>query len=152
MRWSRLASDLVQNPDLFICLGKGDRSEDVLVKRWTKNAKLLEAINLDSTYTLTDVDLRPLLMIMPDAYAGVIGERDPKLRPTQLIGTRAAAAANTAPETASASPSGTPERSPVFSTPESSFARSAEGPTGPGATGVPRAGLTAGSTFTRTSR
>jgi hypothetical protein len=60
MRWSRLAGDLIQKPDLFTCLSEGDQSEDELVKRWSKNAKLLEAIDLDSTYTLTDVDLRPL--------------------------------------------------------------------------------------------
>ena len=85
LRWSQLAGDLMQRPDLFTRLAQMDTSDDVVMK-WISNSKLLQAIRLDQVYSLAEVDLRPLLLIMPDTYAGLLGERNPNQPKTLLIG------------------------------------------------------------------
>lgn len=101
MRWSRLAGDLAEEPALFDKLASGEPQTGVAAK-WMGNNELRNAIRLDEKYDLSNVDLTPLLIIMPDAYSGRLGEQDPTRGRTRLVGgfrwqPDATADANTSP-------------------------------------------------------
>jgi len=155
LRWSQLAGDLMQRPDLFTRLAQMDTSDDVVVK-WISNSKLLQAIKLDQVYSLAEVDLRPLLMIMPDTYAGLLGERNPNQPKTLLIGAAILHAGPSAERSGLEGVGDAIDRSQASSPPDS-LESIPPGPTGPSAaTSVLESpaspGFTAGSSVGRSSR
>jgi hypothetical protein len=88
MRWSRLASDLVEDPillDKLLAADAGQENLPAIVARWAEDQELRSTINRDGTYSLLEVDLRPLLTIMPDTYSGNLGARDPEQIRTRLV-------------------------------------------------------------------
>jgi hypothetical protein len=101
MRWSQLANDLAERPSLLDEVLAGESAtQSVVVAKWAKDHEFLKAIELDGEYSLLKVDLRPLLMIMPDAYSGSLGARDATRVRTQLVAQqlgRNAPSANTSP-------------------------------------------------------
>lgn len=85
MRWSRLAGDLIREPQLFDQLLSDAPVAAKGFSEWSTDIELRKAIDLDSAYSLRGVNLRPLLMIMPDSYAGGIGAQGAKLEKTRLV-------------------------------------------------------------------
>jgi hypothetical protein len=86
MRWSQLAGDLIEEPTLFDQLtAQPTQNRNGIAAKWAGDEELLKAIELDQSYSLLGLDLIPLLMIMPDAYSGVLGERKPRLPRTRLV-------------------------------------------------------------------
>lgn len=85
MRWSRLAGDLVQEPMLLHNLLSDDGSMSAIKSRWIDDQALRKTIEIDATYSLRGVDLKPLLMIMPDEYPGSLGVRDATQGITRLV-------------------------------------------------------------------
>jgi hypothetical protein len=86
MRWPQLTNDLMDRPTLIEEL-LDDESQDDIVAKWRGEAELLELLKLDGS--IARVDLRPLLLVMPDAYSGVLGERGKSRERTRLIDGRA---------------------------------------------------------------
>jgi hypothetical protein len=131
MRWSRLAGDLVEEPNLLNQLiSSPNQPVSRVSDNWAAEVGLREAINFDPNYSLLNVNLRPLLMIMPDSYSGMLSEGAPGQPRTrlvagggvQMLGTPSPSAevpqkANTSPQ-----PSGPPDEQ-VWTGPT--------GPTGP---------------------
>jgi hypothetical protein len=74
LRWPRLISDLIENPQLLARLasdeGGPNGTEDYKSSGWERDGKLVEAVRLGGAYSLAGIDLRRLLMIMPDTYSG----------------------------------------------------------------------------------
>jgi hypothetical protein len=86
MRWSQLANDLAERPSLLDELLMDDGVvQSGVVGKWAKDTGLLTAIKMDGDYSLSKIDLRPLLLIMPDSYSGSLGARDATQERTQLI-------------------------------------------------------------------
>ncbi len=86
MRWSRLAGDLVEEPTLLDQLAvESNQPRTGVGAKWAADDELRTTIHLDPFYSLVGVDLKPLLMIMPDAYFGMLGKQVPEQRKTRLI-------------------------------------------------------------------
>jgi hypothetical protein len=112
MRWSPLAGDLVEEPTLLDkLLVASEHPSEGIVAKWLTDNELRKAITLDQTYSLSAVDLRPLLMIMPNAYSGMLGERDPKQARTRLVAVPSGQVENPSP---TQNPSPTSNTSPTL--------------------------------------
>lgn len=127
MRWPKLAADLAQVPNLFaqIAASSVDEPANKLAAQWWQDAELRDVMDIDSTYSLSQVDLTPLLMIMPDGYSGSLGDQNVTQTRTRLV-----AVSGVLGGSASANTAGT----------EATGATGPTGPTGPtgdtGATGA----------------
>jgi hypothetical protein len=69
-----LIGDLIEDPQLLARLASNDgltngTGEDKSAG-WENEEKLAEAVSLGGAYSLAGTDLRPLLIIMPDAFSG----------------------------------------------------------------------------------
>lgn len=86
MQWPRLAADLVEEPNLLDQIASGS-SRPMLkgIEKWRANEELRKAVNVDAQYSLSGVDVRPLLMIMPDARPGIVSDDVSERGRTRLI-------------------------------------------------------------------
>jgi KAP family P-loop domain len=135
MRWSELAGDLAEEPDLLDQLASPPNQPTTgRASKWATDDQLRKAINFAPAYSLADVNLRPLLSIMPDAYFGTLTESTPGQPRTRLI---AGLMGNSIPS--DANPKGEANTSPLFvsSIPsQQTGIATPRGPNGPtGATG-----------------
>lgn len=99
MRWPQLSSDLIDDPTLLKKIafsGSASAQSNTTLDRaarWSSDGELRQAIDLDPVYSLSNVDLTPILMIMPSTYAGTLGRRTSQDR-TQLVSGLTARAAS----------------------------------------------------------
>ncbi len=71
LRWPQLIGDLLANPDALNDLAE---QRNVSASRWKDEPGLLEMLTDVGDYSLVDVDLRPLLLVMPDTYGRGLGD------------------------------------------------------------------------------
>ena len=117
MRWSRLTGDLVEEPTLFDqIISAPNQPTGGIVAKWAADNELRKVISFDPAYSLINVNLKPLLMIMPDAYFGMLHDRAPGQRTRLVAGTEGGAS---------------PERTPAPQTISPRDFRGASGATGP---------------------
>ncbi|MGY3347171.1 MULTISPECIES: P-loop NTPase fold protein [unclassified Bradyrhizobium] len=131
MRWPQIITDLLDDPKLLqkIASSSSNSSNLDAVAKWSADRELKEAINLDLTYSLSNVDLTPVLMIMPNIYVGNLSARANKNR-TQLVSGRAGQIAvpkgpDDAPEAANNAPTGPTGSGPQFESPSTGGSSSA---------------------------
>lgn len=87
MRWPALATDLAGDPTLFHrVLARNAEHQTPIAVKWLENDDVARVIKLDDTYDISQLDLTPMLMLMPDAYSGQLREPPPKQPRTRLVG------------------------------------------------------------------
>ncbi len=87
MRWPQLSGDLAERPSLFLELRNSDYTS-AIVARWRNNSELLAAIEIDDKYSLMGLNLKPVLMIMPNAYSRALGVQNSSTGRTRLVAGR----------------------------------------------------------------
>jgi hypothetical protein len=87
MRWPGLSSDLAQNHRILaqLSLSDSDPKRNLVASRWLEDLDLRRVLRLDRIYDLSNLDLRPLLLVMPDANPELRRERLTKGGRTHLI-------------------------------------------------------------------
>ncbi len=91
LRWPQMISDLVVDPSLISRLSSVDKSASGndaasdAESHWGTESKLMHALNLQVILFSLGVDVRPLLMVLPNAYFGDMELGDSALRVSRLV-------------------------------------------------------------------
>ena len=91
LRWPQIISDLIVDTDLISRLSGDDRPKsedgaaDGIKSHWAADDKLMRALSLKAPYSLLGIDIKPLLMVLPNAYFGEMGLSDSTQRAAQLV-------------------------------------------------------------------
>jgi KAP family P-loop domain len=87
MRWPALSRDIAENHRLLtqLSLPRPNATDDLLVLKWLEDPDLSRMVQLDAIYDVSKLDLRPLLLIMPDTHPELRRDRVAEGGRTSLI-------------------------------------------------------------------
>ena len=86
LRWPQITTDLIENPTLLDELIVDEQSRERPLGKWSKESELINILKGGGPYSLSGVNLRPLLTTMPDAYPGLLDDRSASQERTRLVG------------------------------------------------------------------